>query len=129
MEEFTELEVREELGNPDEDLISLDKLTSIIEEEKSFYGSVARAARVIANAFALEADKRMGPLSISYQERAERWLKLADRYEEKMVLEAGPYAGGISKSDKEANRLDSDRPTNAFRRGMFEIGDDDNESF
>lgn len=125
MSEITADQIREELGGPDTDLISDSKLEDIIEDEQSFYGAVARGARIIANTFSLEASKSMGPLSIEYQERAQNWIKLAERYEERLVLESDPYAGGISLSDKKAKASDPDKPTSAFRKGMFEIGGSD----
>lgn len=36
------------------------------------------------------------------------------------VRKAKPYAGGISKSDKDSNQDDSDRERPAFRVGMFD---------
>lgn len=127
MAEITVSQVREELGGPDTDLISDSKLEDIIDDEETLYGSVARAARIIANTFSLEASKRMGPLSIEYQERAKTWLQVAQYYEEKIVLNADPFAGGISEADKKARAADSDRPTSDFRKGMFEIGGFDND--
>lgn len=122
MAEITEKLLREELGNPGEDLISTSMLEKIVDEEETYEGSMARAARVLANRFSLEADKKMGPISVSYQERADRWTKIAERYEERLALTGEPFVGGISKSDKDARESDSDRPDSAFKHGMFEIG-------
>lgn len=124
MSEITINSVREELGNPDKTLVSDEKINEVIQEEKSFYGSVARVARILYNHFSLKASRRMGSLSIEAQERAQTWKEISMLYEEKMTLEGDPYVGGISISDKEAKLSDADMPDFAFRRGMFE--EDDN---
>lgn len=118
-------EVREELGGPDEELISDDKIQSIIDREQSFNGSCAAAARVIANAFALKADIEMGPVSVEYQDRADRWEKIASQYKEQMALDADPFVGGISEADKEARASDEDRPSPDFSRDMFSVEGDE----
>jgi len=124
MSEITINSVREELGNPDKELISNVKINQIISEEKSFYGSVARTARVLYNHFSLKASRRMGSLSIESQERAQTWKEIAETYEEKLTLESDPYVGGISKADKLNKSSDTDKADSYFYRGMFEIGDD-----
>jgi len=127
MSEITINSVREELGNPDKTLVSDSKIADIITEEKSFYGSVARVARILYNHFSLKASRRMGSLSIESQERAETWSNIADKYEEKLSLESDPFAGGISSSDKRARESNTDMPSYYFKRGMFEIEDDNYE--
>lgn len=127
MSEITINSVREELGNPDKTLVSDSKIADVIAEEKSFYGSVARVARILYNHFSLKASRRMGSLSIESQERAETWSKIADKYEAKLALESDPFVGGISSSDKEAKSSDTDMPDYYFKRGMFELEDDSYE--
>lgn len=124
MSKITINSVREELGNPDTELISDEKISQIIAEEKSFYGSVARSARILYNHFSLKASRRMGSLSIEAQERAQTWKEIAKTYEEKLTLESDPYVGGISKADKDSKSSDTDMPDFYFSRGMFEIEDD-----
>lgn len=127
MSEITINSVREELGNPDKELVSDEKINDIILEEQGFHGSVARVARILYNHFSLKASRRMGSLSIDYQQRAETWRKIAERYEERVVLETNPYVGGISKADKESKSSDTDMTDYYFRRGMFGIEDGYNE--
>lgn len=123
MSEITINSVREELGNPDKEIISDNKISQIIAEEQSFYGSVSRVARILYNYFSLKASRKMGSLSIENQERAETWKNIAERYEAKLALESDPFVGGISKTDKENRALDTDMPDYYFKRGMFEIED------
>jgi hypothetical protein len=55
----------------------------------------------------------------SAKDAADYYLKLAERLERE-DQRAGIYAGGISVSEKEANRSDTDIAQPAFRRGMHD---------
>ena len=126
---ITEVRIREELGNPSEDLISSSLLERIAEESSDFYSAVARAAKIIAHKFSLEANKRMGPLSIDYHDRAKTWFSIAEEYKKLASAKAKPFAGGISLSDKKSRRSDPDRPPSSFYKGMFEIGGREDADF
>lgn len=113
-------DVRAELGSPSSDLLSDTLLTRIVEEETTLYGSAARAASILYRRFSLEADKKLGYISIQYSERAELWKEISEDMKEKAALYgASPYAGGISVSDKETVEDDSDYPDPFFDREMF----------
>lgn len=55
----------------------------------------------------------------SARDIADRYIDLADRLESE-AMRAGIYAGGISVSDKAANRANTDVDQPAFRRGMHD---------
>lgn len=129
MAELTANSVREELGNPDSDIISDDKIEEIISnEDEDFYKVLYRVSSIIARHFALKADKTLGRSSLEYRDTAERWEKIANEFDEKSsILEAEPIVGGITKSSKENENNDTDRVDPYFERGMFEIGGIDDE--
>lgn len=113
-------DVRAELGSPSSDLLSDSLLTRIIEDETTLYGSAARAANILYRHFSLEADKKLGYISIQYSNRAELWKEIAEDMEHKSAIYgATPYAGGISLSDKDTVEDDSDYPDTFFDRDMF----------
>jgi len=107
-------EVLSELGNPDVDALDEETVQRIIDDEDSFYGAVARCARILSNYFALKADKSIGDVSVDYQSRAENWQEKSEQYEAKAgTLGALPFVGGA----------DYDKPD--FYRGQFERDDCD----
>ncbi len=116
-------EVREELGNPGEGLISDTTLDRIISEEGNFYGSVRRAAEILSRHFTLQVDKALGDKRIWYSQRAQVWQGVVAEYKKKEAAFATPYVGGISKSDKKTKASHSDRIPSDFWRGMFEEGE------
>ena len=120
-------DVRAELGSPSSDLLSDSLLTRIIEEETTLYGSAARAANILQRHFSLEADKKLGYISIQYSKRAELWKEIAEEMETKSGLYgATPYAGGISVSDRETIEDDPDYPEPFFDLEGF-MDDDVND--
>lgn len=112
-------DVRTELGSPSSDVITDSTLEYIIENETTLERSAARAARIISRHFSLKADKTLGEVSYDYQDRAEKWLEIAKDFENKVSAGVKPYAGGISKSDKEAKANDPDMLDSFFTRDMF----------
>lgn len=130
MAEVTADTVREELGNPSDDIISDVTLENIIDDEETLLASAARAASIIARHFALEADKSIGRTSIDYQERAKRWKDLSDELKEAaMTLQGEPIVPGISETAKERQEADGDRVKPSFNHGQFEIDSGDNYEF
>lgn len=93
----------------------------LIEESDDPRRAAARAAEVLAAKYANVADtKQVGPLRLQYTEKANRFSTLARRLWGRSAIGAsGPYAGGISISDKNDRVRDGDRVRPAFtRRGM-----------
>lgn len=114
--------VRWRIGDTD----SSDKL---LEDEEiaaavSTYGNKKRAAveccRAIAAKYARKVDKAVGDLRLSASQAYQQYLAMAEEIVADGLLEAKPYAGGISESDKSAQQKDTDRVVPAFSRDQFD---------
>lgn len=85
--------------------------------------AAANCASSLAARYAQQVQtKTVGPLSISYAARAEDMRTMAadlrSRADRGYGAGFAPYAGGISKSDKETNAADTDWDKGAFALGM-----------
>lgn len=116
---FTSTDVRNELGSPSTSVVSSALLDNIISEEGTLLGSAARVSKILSRKFALKADKTLGDLKINYLKRAQMWQSFAEDLERDASLDVLPFAGGISKEDKETQEEDSDRVEPFFDREMF----------
>lgn len=114
--------VRFEIGDTDaEDPLLKDKeLLYTLNEEGNILNAAARSCEALAKKFAREADKRLGPLSISLSQRSKAYRELAKDLRTRSRLSKGtPYAGNISKTDQETDALDNDIKQPAFRRNLM----------
>ncbi len=103
-------------------LLQDEEINYLLTTQGSVYAAAAEAAMSIAAKFARLADQTVGDLRISYSQRAEAYKALADSLSRRGDLKfVEPYAGGISKSDKESVELDTDRVEPAFERGQFDF--------
>lgn len=103
------------------------EITWALTETANVYLCAAGLAGTLAIKFARQADKTTGDLSISYSTRARTFAELAAA----LTAQANrrsvptPFAGGISKADKDTNRDDDDIVEPAFvRDGMDNVGVD-----
>jgi hypothetical protein len=92
------------------------------------YRAAADAADSIALQLALKGDRKVEDVSVSY--KPEQFTALANRLRSRAVLFGGmnPYAGGISKADKETRATDGDRVEPAFRRDLHLVPGTDSGS-
>ena len=87
------------------------------------YSASMECVKALLAKYSRVTDKSMGDLSISYSQRAKNYQSLLQQLRVQAVTMggvAGPYAGGISISDKDANEDDSDLVKPAFRVGMHD---------
>lgn len=84
--------------------------------------AAARGAEMLSARFASQEDeRRVGPLTLRSfaTTKAKRYADLAKAlWARSAATDATPFAGGISKDDKQARELDSDRVRPAFARKM-----------
>lgn len=88
----------------------------LTQNGNSIYRAAADAADQLAGGEA--GSKSVGDLSITNS--AVAWMDIARAYRRKAALGAIPYAGGISKADKDAYEADTDRVEPAFTRATHE---------
>lgn len=99
-----------------------DELNHFIAQEANSYFAAARAAEVLAAKFAGGVkSKSADGKSISY-DRAGDFSALAKslRASARRATPGKPYAGGISKSDKELVEANSDRDAPAIELGLHD---------
>jgi hypothetical protein len=94
----------------------------LTEEGGNVKAAAAKACYAIAGKFARKAtQKSVGDLSISYAQRQQQYIELAEKLEASVASSAvSPYAGGISVSDIDSNKADDDRPASDFERGHMD---------
>lgn len=101
-------------------LLSDEEITALLTANGD---SVARAALVAAKSLVARFSRLMtmsvGDTSVSMGELAERYRDLAADLQRGLARGGGgamPYAGGISRADKQRREQDSDRTEPAFAR-------------
>lgn len=84
------------------------------------YRAAMEACKAIAALLSRRPDYMVGRTLVSNQQRAEAFLKLAEAMKQKYLAgSVAPYAGGISKADKQTQEDDDDRLTPFFSRNNF----------
>jgi hypothetical protein len=78
------------------------------------------AAEAIAADFADKVSKSVGDLRIDAQQQFEHYTTLAGTLRRAASFTGVPYAGGISRADKQSVELDTDRVAPAFRIGVHD---------
>lgn len=83
--------------------------------------SAAEAARAIAAQLARNEDVTINESSLRGGNAYQQYISLAEKLERKAAaVGAIPFAGGISKADKESREDNTDRVTPAFTRTLHE---------
>jgi hypothetical protein len=79
------------------------------QEADSVWGAAALGADTMMTKYADLASYSVGDLSIQYGQQVAHWKSVSDSIADRRSLDvSGAYAGGISKSDKESVRSDTD---------------------
>lgn len=112
--------VRFKIGdtNSDDQQLSNEEITYLLTTYTSVEKAAVEAARTLIAKYARLVDKTVGDLSISYSQRLAAYKDLLTTLETGMLtsgaLVAAPYAGGLTHSDKQLLRDDSDAVQNNF---------------
>ena len=77
---------------------------------------------VLAARFARESSYRIGQVSETFKQKSEAYERRVRSLTDLLNRRggSGPYAGGISVTDKETQEADTDRPTSVFTVGMHD---------
>lgn len=89
------------------------------ENGSNNYRAGSEACKAIAAKLARLPDLKTGRVTISNSDRAKAFLDLADKLARKALSFVAPYAGGISKADKETQEENTDRVEPFFTRTSF----------
>ena len=101
-------------------LLTDEEIAALVTNEGDKHLAAAAAADTLAAQFARKVDKTVGKLSISNSQAFTHFSALAKRLRSEITMTGGLYAGGISVSDKNEDKSDSDRVDPAFFVGQFE---------
>jgi hypothetical protein len=103
-------------------LLTDKQIGTVLEEVEGDreWASVA-CLESLSRRYALQADISTGDTKLTYSKQAENLAERARELRARVVASrGGPFAGGISVSDKEAREENSDRVGGVFRRGQFD---------
>lgn len=97
----------------------------LVSEKPNVYRAAAQGARQLAaQANNSVASKTVGSLTLTYSERAQKWLDLSKALDAQANKGSGsairPFSGGISETDKEQVASDSDFDKPWFYRDMWD---------
>ena len=70
--------------------------------------------------FADQVAKSVGDLQLAAQQKFAHYSTLATSLERQSAIRAVPYAGGISRADKDSVELDTDRVAPSFTIGLHD---------
>lgn len=80
-----------------------------------------RCCETIMAKFSRLADEKVGQVSIDYSQKAKGYLAMRDELRRRMMIEtSAPYAGGISRLDKQINVANADRVKPDFTKQMMD---------
>ena len=84
--------------------------------------AAARAAEIIGGQFARKCDESVGQVRISFSQKSKQYWELALRLKRDAAIKgACPFAGGISRADKETRRSDENRVRPDFIKSLHDI--------
>lgn len=83
-------------------------------------GGAVGAARAIAAKFAQSVTVTTGKVSKQFSDRVKQYESLATRLEADFSASATPWAGGISRAEKEAASASTANVQPTFERGQFD---------
>lgn len=98
--------------NEDDQQISDEEIDWTLDQQSNPYSAAALACRGLHSKYARKATKTVGDLSIQWAEIANNYRDLRKELEILATRHEGvpvPYAGGISKTDKDIEESDEDR--------------------
>jgi len=101
-------------------LLQDEEISAFVTSEGNREMGAALAAEAIGAQFARKVDKSVGKLAISFSQASEHYFALAERLRREVAVGAGPYAGGISQADKDANEADTDVVAPSFTVQQFD---------
>lgn len=110
--------------NTDKQLLQDEEINYALDQSSdNIYKAAALSAESIAMKLATYVDERVDVFEVSQTSaRANVYYKLAEELSEKAKknVQLSPYAGGISKSDKETVADDTDRVEPFFKRDLMD---------
>jgi len=115
-------QVRFEIGDTDstDQLLQDEEIGFVVLQESNLKYSAAECCVRIAAKFARQAQKSVGPLSISANQKYDQYIRLGAVLRAQGGTPPMPFAGGISVSDVNTRRADTDANLGSFRTDLQE---------
>lgn len=117
------MQLRLMIGDTDTDqqLMQDEELTYWLDTEGGVRQAAIAALEALAAIWSKKADRTIGPLSIKYSQMSANFCSRAQGLRiDRLALDAEPYAGGLSRAEKEVDDQDTDLVRPYFRRSRFE---------
>jgi hypothetical protein len=114
--------VRFIIGDTDEDDQKLqdEEINGAVSVWGNKFKAAAECCRAIAAKAARKVSSAVGDLRAELQQEHQHYLGLAEYYDSKIAVRVKPYAGGISKAEKEDEQDRSDRVRPWASRNQFD---------
>lgn len=114
--------VRFEAGDSDASpLLTDEEIDHALSEEGDVRGAAALCLESLSRRFATQADVATGDLRLSYSRQSKALAERAEELRSSIQAASGPpFAGGISRADKEARAQNTDRAQPSFTRHQFD---------
>lgn len=94
-------------------------LFALTQEGEVVLAAAARCCEVLSRRFAEQADTQFGSVKATYSKQAAVFAERAKEIRERSQAMHAPFAGGISRSEKRADRRNKNRVDIPFRVGQF----------
>ena len=101
-------------------LVSDEEIAYFLAKGGSDIGAAYLAALSVSAKFGRLADERTGEIEVKWSQRSRSYAALAADLKKQIIMYAAPvpYAGGISISDIDTRRSNTDRTAEAFSLGI-----------
>lgn len=108
-------------------LLSDEEIQFAVDQEATLLGAAARCCEVLARRFSRDADVELGPQRIKASQRASAFAARAKELRGKTAAMNAPYAGNMSKSDEQLDKLNTNLKQPKFKIDiMSQPGDSGN---
>lgn len=94
------------------------EITYAYNQEVSILGASALLCEQLAAKYAGEANRSLGPMSISLSNLSKQYENKAQMYRRRKIAYAKPYAANISETDRDTWEDDSDVNQPVFEKDM-----------
>ena len=113
----------------DDQLLNDEEIKFLITNNGSLLSAAAQAAETLMSKFASWIDESNGRVKVNFSQKFEHYKVLCRKLRQRTAIgESCPFAGGLSISEKDAQRSNTDRVQPAFRKNLHDRHPRDTES-
>jgi hypothetical protein len=93
---------------------------ALTQEGESVLAAAAHCCEQLARKLSLQADTAIGSVKANYKDAAKNMAARAEDLRKRASGRHAPFAGGISRSEKEAREAETDRVVSPAKLGQFQ---------